>query len=1311
MLGAALGGVLLLCAPSLPAGECDLRLHVTWGGGDSRLWQGSIHVSAGECQQLRNLGLESDAPTAVEVEPGGFRFWQNNPVSFDGFEVRVSSARDAQLAVQISNDAAAANPQRFEVPLARLAAEQDFTFKAALADQKNWLFIRRAPGDYLRVVFPRDALVFAGGEELSFQVEGNALPMAADTVLRLSMHLQTSGRDDELWKEQRELRVLAGGAADRIGPVRLQLPAEEGVYDLVLALQQRGFTPSLGSIVRPKELLQQRVQLVVLGSEPPSAAAAEEWREVEIMELTSREWWKRWNWLPHLKRLPGMDSVTRVSEATPLGSGPLEKRPYASRELLKLAGNGWYAAPIPITRMGQPHLLEVEYPSDVRQTLGISVLETNAAGAVTPLGIDSGIDVPERRSRGEGQLEVHRLLFWPRTRTPWLLLTNRRANDPAMFGRIRVLAGPKALPAAPAGGGSTAERLLAMYYDKPLFPENFSAPEALDAVSGRSLEDWNTFYLGGRRLVEYARYTGYNAAMISVLRDGGAIYPSTLVPTTPKFDTGVFFSSGQDPVQKDVLELLYRLFDREGLRLIPALQLASPLPELQHLIREGGRDAVGIELVGMPEGGARPVAGQQLGRRGAAPYYNPLDPRVQAAVGRVVQELTQRYGHHSSFAGVCLQLGPETYTVLPDDGWPCDDHTIARFEQETGLQLPGEAAERFAVRARYLRTTAHEQWLTWRKNELARFYEILQRDIARRRPEARLYLAGEALLTGWPAQSELRPRVLQSADLGRVLLRHGLDPLALNERQVSFFRPQRYAPATSLVAQSMNVALCRSAEADAYFRGPPAGALNYHEPLTLRLAEFDKQSPFGSDRTYTWLAAQIPPSGADARAPLVRSIAALDAHIAVQGGWAVPLGQEEAVRNLHQVFRQLPAAPFSNSASRSPSALGSDVVVRTLVQGNQTWLYVVNDSGWTTIVDLQLTGAQRVGLHSLGGRPLPRLEQQGETSSWTLELPPYDLLAVVFQSPGVTVKDWRVSYAGQVERELEELVNEVKSRVNELRRPEPLEVLTNAGFETPGDNGVIPGWSAAQRPGVLIETDSRKPRGGKHCLRMRVDQPGSVAWIRSKPFTPPSTGRIFVLAWIRTGDPQRQPPVRLAIDGRVGNEPYYRFAPLGTDVDSQTGRPTGQPAQPLSADWSDRPFLLPIDDLPVSGISELLVGFDLMGPGEVWIDDVQVFDLYFQVNEQDELLKDAAMAGFLLKNGQLAECGRYLSSYWPRFLLEYVPPPQHFASLNDQADRAASDHRGPEAKSETDPSGWTRLIPRVPLRAPFRKNGGGRERN
>ena len=51
-----------------------------------------------------------------------------------------------------------------------------------------------------------------------------------------------------------------------------------------------------------------------------------------------------------------------------------------------------------------------------------------------------------------------------------------------------------------------------------------------------------------------------------MVADGSTIYPSRQIEPTPRHDTGVFFANGQDPVRKDVLELLFRLFDREGWR-------------------------------------------------------------------------------------------------------------------------------------------------------------------------------------------------------------------------------------------------------------------------------------------------------------------------------------------------------------------------------------------------------------------------------------------------------------------------------------------------------------------------------------------------------------------------------------------------------------------------------------------------------------------------------------------------------------------------------------------------------------------------
>ena len=101
---------------------------------------------------------------------------------------------------------------------------------------------------------------------------------------------------------------------------------------------------------------------------------------------------------------------------------------------------GWDAYPLSIANPGQPHVLEVEYPSDVPQSLGISLLEPNAAGMVMPVGLDSGVYVSDEDADRPAELLRHRIVFWPRGKTPLVLITNRRQNSRAVYGKIRVLA-------------------------------------------------------------------------------------------------------------------------------------------------------------------------------------------------------------------------------------------------------------------------------------------------------------------------------------------------------------------------------------------------------------------------------------------------------------------------------------------------------------------------------------------------------------------------------------------------------------------------------------------------------------------------------------------------------------------------------------------------------------------------------------------------------------------------------------------------------------------------------------------------------
>ena len=194
------------------------------------------------------------------------------------------------------------------------------------------------------------------------------------------------------------------------------------------------------------------------------------------------------------------------------------------------------------------------------------------------------------------------------------------------------------------------------------------------------MDDWVTYYEGATRLVEYLHHVGYNGLVMSVLADGSTIYPSPLLQPTPRYDTGTFFGTAQDPLRKDVVELLFRLFDREGLQLVPALQFSAPLPQLEEEVRQGGN--AGLEPLDVQ---GRDWLASHEPRQGLAPYYNPLNDHVQQAMLAVVRELSQRYRGHASFAGLTLQLSADGYAQLPGADWCCDSQTVDRFVREAGL--------------------------------------------------------------------------------------------------------------------------------------------------------------------------------------------------------------------------------------------------------------------------------------------------------------------------------------------------------------------------------------------------------------------------------------------------------------------------------------------------------------------------------------------------------------------------------------------------------------------------------------------------
>lgn len=1270
---AALVALVLVAASSALAADTTMRLRIAWGGGAERIWHGAIRLSEGTFSELQALGIEANEPGSIWLSSEGIAIREPSLRAYDGIDVLVTADLEARLTVTLAEESSNVS-KTVEVPLRDLVRQ---SHTSALDAAENRLLVTRSPGDRLRVTCHRDNLVFAPGEMFKFEIAAHLLD-GASAGHRYAATITASPGGQRVWSQEYQ-----AGQESTATTVTIRVPDFEGVFDLTLAAVP---TRLRDRLVPKKSLAERKLQFVVVAEESPEDPSAGPLSRVVEINPMSPHWWERLGSIP---LVPGL-------RKGPLGNGQSAAWEHPTLgPLIQLGPDGaepniaWEAYPLPIARPGFAHVLEIEYPSDVPQALGVSLIEPNAAGAVMPIGLDSGVYVSDEEAANPPQMAKHRVVFWPRTKTPLLLLTNRRQGSRAAYGKISVWSAAQSqfptLPLArteeagslgPAFAASQpGGRLWAGYLDRPLFSENFSAPESLDSSSRRSLDDWNTMYLGGAHLVRYLKYSGYGGLMMSVYADGSTIYPSALVDPTPRYDTGVFFGSAQDPLRKDTLELLFRMFDREGLTLIPALHFGSPLPELEAL-KHSGAEAVGLEWIGSD---GKPWFARNAAKQGLAPYYNLLDPRVQTAMLNVAREVATRYAVHPSFGGLALQLSADGFAQLPGDDWGFDDQTIARFESETNSRVPGSGTGRFATRAKHLLGPARAAWLQWRARQVEAFHQRLREEIAQARPEAKLFLAGSTMLEGRKTQIQLRPTLPKRAKLDDALVELGINAQAYQgDSSIVFLRPQRVRPTTGPVsAQAADLEINLAPEMDKLFEGADIpGSLFYHEPQRARLTSFDLKSPYGAANTYTWLVTQMSPSSDRNRRRFAHALATLDAHVMFDGGWLLPLGQEESLRPLVSVYRQLPSKPFETVAGPT-----QPVTIRKLSHDGKTYVYLVNDSPWPINATMIIDGPPAMTSEPLGeGNGVGELMPGMGGTTWNVALGPYDLAAARFSSPTIQVRNPQVFVGEQVRRQLHDRIQDLGARVRVLQDPQPVTTLENAEFEAPAEAGEIPGWATTIGMGAQAAVDTTQHFEGSRSVKLvSLGQPASIT---SAPFVPPTTGRIAIHMQLRGGATGR-PSLRISLEGKVAEGQY---APYGIIP--------AAPASKATSDWVR--YSLHVGDVPSEGLSNLRVRFELVSEGELWIDDVQLFDLPFDTSERLELSKLISLASVKLEAGQLADCARLLEGYWPQFLVAHVPLTNTSAPI---AERPA-----PPAAPSEEPAKPTMLeslkeyIPKLPLR-------------
>ncbi|MEK6249929.1 MAG: hypothetical protein N2C12_17215, partial [Planctomycetales bacterium] len=332
-----------------------------------------------------------------------------------------------------------------------------------------------------------------------------------------------------------------------------------------------------------------------------------------------------------------------------------------------------------------------------------------------------------------------------------------------------------------------------------------------------------------------------------------------------------------------------------------------------------------------------------------------------------------------------------------------------------------------------------------------------------------------------------------------------------------------------------------------------------------------------------------------------------------------------------------------------------------------TFVYLVNNSPWKCQVTMKTNADHPCSVQELGGQRAVPEPGQGR---WSVMLDQYDLLAVRFDQRKIELSDVAITFDKDVRGLLQQRIQELSDRTVELNRRTVIDVLENPDFELPpSQDHPIRGWSLVNQDNVEVELDQNERRRGRAAARLNSTR--NVASLISNRFPAIKTGRISFTVWLKMS-PDFQGPLRLAVGGRHQGQEIYRFGVVDK-----------------THEWNVYVFYT--DDLPLSELSDMQVRFDLMGPGEVWIDDIEVSDLRFSDNERKEMTRILTQAHFAAGSGKLSECHRILQGYWPRFLLKHISLPQRpIASLPPPLRQAKLPK--PEPQKEDNPW-WKKSLP------------------
>lgn len=1294
----------------------QIEIRCQWGGGGQRTFVGSLELLGGELLNRRVLTMGIDAPVSTQQRGNTVRINHLTATDFGGVDLLIapeSDSSEVKIRIKLASLESPNSKAEFTVALSQLTQEPAIE---VLDDSGNRISVSRSKSDQIQVDVGRPHLVFDAGEQWQFRCRPS-VPSLESNELQGTVEISKQGSPLSLQRKSVKFERQPNRSWDWAA-IDFQVPEAEGIYHVEICVDSLRHQAKKSL---PSDKILRRVEFVVLAK----AAATQndqEWQLVLDIDLV-RDFDhdlpgqsllnKEKRLLPPIPMLafgPSLESLAkRLEKKQTMGNDRRRYLKYDDETLLQLQVAGWQTIPLQFAEVSLPYAIEIDYLSTGPLSFGCSLLEQDGDGQVTADGFDFGVFLPETivSSPSASQIKTHRFMVWPNSKKSHLLMVNRHQTHPVAIKAVRVLKSHGRLPMktevakAPSeqlpmsnrlaeGPADVQESLLPLSNEsnaatEPLqadasivgkdsgsqrrqlyamienidFKREYNSPAGVDPLTGQPLDDWTCFYLATDRMIQQLKAGGFDGAYLTVMTDGTSLFPSSLLAPSPKCDTGVFFSDGRDPVRKDVLELVLRMFEREGLKLIPMLAFNSPLPELEELRSASGD--VGLDLVS--KSGAR----HRFGSDPSLPMYNPLDVRVQHSISEVVAEIGQRYRGHSALAGVALACRPDTATLLPGSRWGYDSMTLNNFVHQNS-QLEVDRPVSVSSVARF-----ESEWLIWRCEKMANWYDRMGQVLTTQSNSARLYVAPIDLYRNAELASRIAPNLHRTIDFEKLLIQMGLADRSVTpqsgKRATKVVRliPHRLAFDRSTIQQRSNAAVKNAKQIDSVFRNSGfAGDLFHHRGQWAHFLQLQQLKPFARQKTPLVRMQRLGPGQKFSRQRFVEAIVKQDSRMIVDGGWR-SLANDPGCDDLLEVFRQLPAQSFIGVANKTLAGIDSlPVVVRQLSWNGKTIFYIANASPWNAKVTLNVPAKNASGEQAIQSLSKAKFALSKTNSDRVdVELPPFGLVGGV-SSEGA-IMSYSFDWSQEVAVDLRKRIFALQLKLQQALRVPAVDTLVNPDFNLLADTDqAIGGWEIGDQPKSAFQLQQagqvgndpqpETPPNADSFLRVSGVGDG-ISWIRSHPLKPTSTGRLSISVLLRIPadakrptDAKRQveekpPVIRVAVDGRAANSDYYRFGVVGQELKRLPA------SQLVDSDW--KRFAVHFDDLP-DQLSDLRIGFDVIGAGVVDIAKVRLYDRWFDEKDARAITQLLASADAMsLQPARFDRCRRLLEEYWAVFLNEY----------------------------------------------------------